>query len=157
MDYKKTNAARTTISRDLQDLADGVGGNIYELISVLKKRANQIGVEIKEELIAKLDEFATHSDTLEEVFENQEQTEISKFYESLPKPTLIAIQELMDNEIYIREKVKEEDILELGDIFSGRAEGRTDSDQITVVDLTGVAVQDLVIAEAVVKANNQIG
>jgi len=110
MDYKKTNAARTTISRDLQDLADGVGGNMYELISVLQKRANQIGVEIKEELIAKLDEFATHSDTLEEVFENQEQTEISRFYERLPKPTLIAIQELMDEEIYMREKVQEEEI-----------------------------------------------
>ena len=110
MDYKKTNAARTTISRDLQDLADGVGGNMYELVSVLQKRANQIGVEIKEELIAKLDEFATHSDTLEEVFENQEQTEISRFYERLPKPTLIAIQELMDEEIYMREKVQEEEI-----------------------------------------------
>ena len=110
MDYKKTNAARTTISRDLQDLADGVGGNIYELVSVLQKRANQIGVEIKEELISKLDEFATHSDTLEEVFENQEQTEISRFYERLPKPTLIAIQELMDEEIYMREKVQEEEI-----------------------------------------------
>ncbi len=110
MDYKKTNAARTTISRDLQDLADGVGGNMYELVSILKQRANQIGVEIKEELIAKLDEFATHSDTLEEVFENQEQTEISRFYERLPKPTLIAIQELMDEEIYMREKVKEEEI-----------------------------------------------
>tara|TARA_B100000700_G_C14686761_1_gene687944 strand:- start:57 stop:494 length:438 start_codon:yes stop_codon:yes gene_type:complete len=110
MDYKKTNAARTTISRDLQDLADGVGGNIYELVSVLKQRANQIGVEIKEELIAKLDEFATHSDTLEEVFENQEQTEISRFYERLPKPTLIAIQELLDEEIYIREKVQEEEL-----------------------------------------------
>lgn len=110
MDYKKTNAARTTISRDLQDLAEGVGGNMYELVSILKQRANQIGVEIKEELIAKLDEFATHSDTLEEVFENQEQTEISRFYERLPKPTLIAIQELMDEEIYMREKVKEEEI-----------------------------------------------
>ena len=110
MDYKKTNAARTTISRDLQDLADGVGGNIYELVSVLQQRAKQIGVEIKEELIAKLDEFATHSDTLEEVFENQEQTEISRFYERLPKPTLIAIQELMDEEIYMREKVQEEEI-----------------------------------------------
>ncbi len=110
MDYKKTNAARTTISRDLQDLADGVGGNMYELVSILKQRANQIGVEIKEELISKLDEFATHSDTLEEVFENQEQTEISRFYERLPKPTLIAIQELMDEEIYMREKVKEEEI-----------------------------------------------
>jgi len=110
MDYKKTNAARTTISRDLQDLADGVGGNMYELVSILKQRANQIGVEIKEELISKLDEFATHSDTLEEVFENQEQTEISRFYERLPKPTLIAIQELIDEEIYMREKVKDEEI-----------------------------------------------
>ena len=110
MDYKKTNAARTTISRDLQDLDDGVGGNMYELVSILKQRANQIGVEIKEELISKLDEFATHSDTLEEVFENQEQTEISRFYERLPKPTLIAIQELIDEEIYMREKVKEEEI-----------------------------------------------
>ena len=110
MDYKKTNAARTTVSRDLQDLADSVGGNVYELISILKQRSSQIGVEIKEELLAKLDEFATHSDTLEEVFENQEQTEISRFYERLPKPTLIAIQELLDEEIYIREKVQEEEL-----------------------------------------------
>ena len=108
MDYKKTNAARTTISRDVQNLANNVGGNIYELITILKKRSNQIGVEIKEELIGKLEEFATPSDTLEEVFENQEQTEISRFYERLPKPTLIAIQELLEDQIYIREKVKEE-------------------------------------------------
>jgi len=110
MDYKKTNAARTTISRDIEELSKSVGGNMYELISILKKRANQIGVEIKEELIAKLDEFATPSDTLEEVFENQEQTEISRFYERLPKPTLIAIQELIQDEIYIREKLKEDKI-----------------------------------------------
>jgi|TARA_Y100000994_G_scaffold194856_1_gene164356 hypothetical protein len=110
MDYKKTNAARTTISRNLQELADSAGGNVYEMISILKKRSNQIGVEIKEELIAKLDEFATPSDTLEEVFENQEQTEISRFYERLPKPTLIAIQELLEDDIYIREKIKEEEL-----------------------------------------------
>ena len=110
MDYKKTNAARTTVSRDLQDLADNVGGNVYELISILKQRSNQIGVEIKEELLSKLDEFATHSDTLEEVFENQEQTEISRFYERLPKPSLIAIQELIDDQIYVREKVKKESL-----------------------------------------------
>ncbi len=108
MDYKKTNASRTTISRDLKELADSVGGNVYELISILKSRANQIGVEIKEELIAKLDEFATPSDTLEEVFENQEQTEISRFYERLPKPTLIAIQELLEGNIYIREKAEQD-------------------------------------------------
>ena len=104
MDYKKTNAARTTISRDLEELSESVNGNVYELIAILKQRANQIGVEIKEELIAKLDEFATPSDTLEEVFENQEQTEISRFYERLPKPTLIAIQEMLEDKIYIREK-----------------------------------------------------
>ena len=108
MDYKKTTAARTTISRDIEELASKFNGNIYELIAILKKRTNQIGVEIKEELLAKLDEFATHSDTLEEVFENQEQTEISRFYERLPKPTLIAIQELLDDQIYVREKVKKE-------------------------------------------------
>ena len=110
MDYKKTNAARTTISRDTQNLANHVGGNVYELISILIKRSNQIGVEIKEELISKLEEFATHSDTLEEVFENQEQTEISRFYERLPKPTLIAIQELLEDNIFIKDKVSVEDI-----------------------------------------------
>jgi len=115
MDYKKTNAARTTISRDMEELSQNVGGNVYELISVLKKRASQIGVEIKEELISKLDEFATPSDTLEEVFENQEQTEISRFYERLPKPTLIAIHEMMENEIYMREEVTKEDDIELDD------------------------------------------
>ena len=115
MDYKKTKAARTTISRNMEELSQNVGGNVYELISVLKKRANQIGVEIKEELIAKLDEFATPSDTLEEVFENQEQTEISRFYERLPKPTLIAIQEILDDEIYMREEIKKEEEIELED------------------------------------------
>ena len=115
MDYKKTKAARTTISRNMEELSQNVGGNVYELISVLKKRANQIGVEIKEELIAKLDEFATPSDTLEDVFENQEQTEISRFYERLPKPTLIAIQEMIDDEIYMREEIKKEEEIELED------------------------------------------
>ena len=118
MDYKKTKAARTTISRNMQELSENVGGNVFELIAVLKKRANQIGVEIKEELIAKLDEFATPSDTLEEVFENQEQTEISRFYERLPKPTLIAIQEMLDNEIYMREEVKKEEEIKLEDDIS---------------------------------------
>ena len=141
MDYKKTNAARTTISRDLRELADSVGGNVYELISILQSRANQIGVEIKEELIAKLDEFATPSDTLEEVFENQEQTEISRFYERLPKPTLIAIQELLEDNIYIREKIKEEKLdlneeideldledTELDDVEEGSTEEKTVED-----------------------------
>ena len=113
MDYKKTNAARTTISRDVQDLANHVDGNVYEMINVLEKRSNQIGVDIKEELIAKLEEFATPSDTLEEVFENQEQTEISRFYERLPKCTLIAIEELLEDKIYMNEKAKVEPEIEL--------------------------------------------
>ena len=136
MDYKKTNAARTTISRDLEELAESVDGNVYELITVLKKRANQIGVEIKEELIAKLDEFATPSDTLEEVFENQEQTEISRFYERLPKPTLIAIQEMLEDKIYMRENIKaeeediqlEEDIEENSETTEENTEEKTPSE-----------------------------
>ena len=143
MDYKKTNAARTTISRDLQDLAHNVGGNVYELISILKQRSNQIGVEIKEELIAKLDEFATHSDTLEEVFENQEQTEISRFYERLPKPTLIAIQELLEDQIYIREKIQKEkldldtdELIDLDDDKTDFVDENLDADEIKSGDST---------------------
>ena len=139
MDYKKTNAARTTISRENEKLSQNVGGNMYELVAILKKRANQIGVEIKEELIAKLDEFATPSDTLEEVFENQEQTEISRFYERLPKPTLIAIQELIEDQIYIREKVKEEEIeLDseelLSDVNDNQSEDQTNKQSEEKVD-----------------------
>jgi len=134
MDYKKTNAARTTISRNLQALADSVGGNVYELIAILQKRSSQIGVEIKEELLAKLDEFATPSDTLEEVFENQEQTEISRFYERLPKPTLIAIQELLEENLYIREKIAEEEINleaeEVDELEAGEQDSKAGDDPI---------------------------
>ena len=108
MDYKKTNAARTTISRDIAELSQNVGGNMYELVSILKKRANQIGVEIKEELIAKLDEFATPSDTLEEVFENREQIEISRYFERLPKSTTVASEELVNDELFYRNPEEEE-------------------------------------------------
>lgn len=107
MDYKKTNASRSTITRSIKDLDTNVG-NIYETLAILEKRANQIGVEIKEELVAKLQEFATHTDSLEEVFENNEQIEVSKFYESLPKPTLIAIQEMLENNIYHRKAEKKD-------------------------------------------------
>ncbi len=101
MDYKKTTADLTTTTRDLRNL-DGKTGNIYESIAVISKRANQISSEIKEELTNKLAEFATNVDNLEEIFENREQIEISKFYERLPKPSLIAIQEFFDNKIYSR-------------------------------------------------------
>lgn len=101
MDYKKTTADLTTTTRDLRDF-DGTTGNLYESIAIISKRANQISSEIKEELTNKLAEFASSTDNLEEIFENREQIEISKFYERLPKPSLIAIQEFFDDKIYHR-------------------------------------------------------
>ncbi len=108
MNFKKTNAEITTITRDTNNLASKTG-NIYEATSVLSKRANQISDTLKEELISKINEFASQADNLEEVFENREQIEISKFYESLPKPTAIAIEELMSDKIYIRKVEKTEE------------------------------------------------
>jgi DNA-directed RNA polymerase subunit K/omega len=101
MDYKKTKAPLTTVTRDLNDM-DGDTGNIYETVMVAAKRANQISVEMKLELNRKLEEFASYTDNLEEVFENPEQIEISKFFERLPKPSLISLQELTDDQIYFR-------------------------------------------------------
>ena len=101
MNFKKTNAEVTTITRDSNELASKAG-NIYESVAILSKRANQISDTLKEELVSKINEFASHADNLEEVFENREQIEISKYYESLPKPTAIAIEELLNDEIYIR-------------------------------------------------------
>jgi DNA-directed RNA polymerase subunit K/omega len=101
MDYKKTNADLTTTTRDLRDL-DMKTGNLYESIAIVSKRANQISAEMKEELTNKLAEFASHTDNLEEIFENREQIEISKYYERLPKPSLIAINEFLENKIYHR-------------------------------------------------------
>src|SRR5665811_231314 len=99
MDFKKTKAESTTISRDLRELETRTG-NVYESVMILAKRSNQIASEMKEELSQKLQEFASYTDNLEEVFENREQIEISKYYERLPKPSLIAFEELKDNEIY---------------------------------------------------------
>ena len=111
MDYKKTNASSTTITRDMIEFADKTG-NIYESVAIIGKRANQISVEMKNELSKKLQEFASYNDNLEEVFENREQIEISRFYEKLPKPTLIATQEFMEDKIYYRNPAKEKDRLE---------------------------------------------
>jgi len=101
MDYKKTKAPNTTITRDLLELEKGTG-NIYESIVIIAKRSDQIALEIKKELDKKLEEFASITDNLDEVFENREQIEISKFYERLPKPTLIAIEEYKDDKVYWR-------------------------------------------------------
>ena len=87
MDYRKSSAPTTTITRNLDDLTKDTG-NIYETVIIVSRRANQIAVEMKQELNKKLEEFASYSDNLEEVFENREQIEISKFYERLPKKYL---------------------------------------------------------------------
>ena len=106
MDYKKSNAPTNTVTRDMQDFRDKTG-NVYESIAIMGKRANQISVEIKDELKKKLDEFSSSSDNLEEVFENHEQIEISRFYERLPKPTLIAAQEFAEDQVYYRNPLKD--------------------------------------------------
>jgi len=106
MDYKKTNAETTTVTRDVRQL-DINTGNVYEAIAILSKRANQISSEMKEELVAKLQEFASHTDNLEEIFENREQIEISRFYERLPKSAAIAIHEFLEKKIYYRNPSKE--------------------------------------------------
>ncbi|GAB4143250.1 MAG: DNA-directed RNA polymerase subunit omega [Bacteroidia bacterium] len=108
VDFKKTNAEVTTVTRDVRQL-DTETGNIYESVAIISKRANQISAELKEELTGKLNEFASHTDNLEEVFENREQIEISKFYERLPKPVNIAMQEFVEGKVYFRNPNKEQE------------------------------------------------
>ncbi|MCQ2238896.1 MAG: DNA-directed RNA polymerase subunit omega [Bacteroidaceae bacterium] len=106
MDYKKTTAPNNTVTRDMMDLCEETG-NIYETVAIIAKRSNQISSDIKTELSNKLKEFASMNDNLEEEFENREQIEISRFYEKLPKPTLIATQEFIDGRVYYRNPAKE--------------------------------------------------
>ncbi len=106
MDYKKTNAPTNTVTRNIMDLCDETG-NIYESVAIIGKRANQISIDIKNELSKKLQEFASVSDSLDEVFENREQIEISRYYEKLPKPSLIATQEFIEGKVYFRNPAKE--------------------------------------------------
>ncbi|MFO8067047.1 MAG: DNA-directed RNA polymerase subunit omega [Bacteroidales bacterium] len=106
MDYKKVKAETTTITRDLRKFDEDTK-NIYQSIVIISKRANQITLEMKEELNNKLTEFASTTDNLEEIFENREQIEIAKYYEQLPKPSLIAINEFLGNKIYFRIPEKE--------------------------------------------------
>ena len=101
MSYKNTNAEKSTITRDTILLEEKTG-NIYQSLVAVSKRSNQISTEIKEELTQKLQEFATTSDNLEEVFENREQIEISKHYEKMPKSVSIATQEFLEDKIYMR-------------------------------------------------------
>ncbi len=104
--YINTNAANTTKTYNKNKIEDQTN-NIYEAISIIAKRSSQINSEIKKELHDKLDEFATHNDSLEEIFENKEQIEVSRFYEKLPKPYAIAVQEWLDDNIYFRDTESE--------------------------------------------------
>lgn len=111
MDYKKSKAPVNTVTRNLRELWEPTD-NIYESVAIIAKRANQISVEIKQDLSKKLAEFASYNDSLDEVFENREQIEISRFYEKLPKPTLLATQEFLDGNIYWRDPSKKDDELD---------------------------------------------
>ena len=101
MDLKKTDAPVSTVTYNRNEV-DAATDNIYEAISVISKRAEQINTDIRRELIDKLEEFATYNDSLEEIFENKEQIEVSKFYEKLPKPHSLAVKEWLDGKIYHR-------------------------------------------------------
>ena len=106
MEYKKSKAPVNTVTRNIMDLCDETG-NIYESVAIIAKRANQISVQIKEDLSKKLAEFASYNESLEEVFENREQIEISRYYEKLPKPSLLATQEFIEGKVYWRDPAKE--------------------------------------------------
>lgn len=106
MDYRKSKAPVNTVTRDIMDLSDKTG-NIYESVAIISKRANQIASEIKQDLTKKLAEFASYNDSLEEVFENREQIEISRYYEKLPKPSLLATQEFVEDRVYWRDPARE--------------------------------------------------
>ncbi|WP_075343268.1 DNA-directed RNA polymerase subunit omega [Tenacibaculum agarivorans] len=105
MNYKETQAPVSTVTYDREAIEESTD-NIYQAISIIAKRANQINSDLKKELVDKLDEFATYNDSLEEVFENKEQIEVSKFYERLPKPTAIAVEEWLSDKIYHRSSDK---------------------------------------------------
>ena len=106
MDYRKSNATNNTVTRNMMELSAETG-NVYETVRIIGKRANQIAVEMKQDLDKKLQEFASYNDNLEEVFENREQIEISRYYEKLPKPSLIAAQEYTESKLYYRNPNKD--------------------------------------------------
>ena len=102
MKFKKTGAQKSTITRNVDDFVAKTD-NIFQAVSVMAKRSSQVNEKMKEELMSKLEEFAISQEQLDEVFENQEQIAVSKFYESLPKPWAIAMKELLNNELYMRD------------------------------------------------------
>jgi len=111
MKFKKTGAQKSTITRNVDDFIAKTD-NIFKAVSVMAKRSAQVNSKMKEELMSKLEEFALTQEQLDEVFENQEQIAVSKFYESLPKPWAIAMKELLNDEIYMRDADSEEESAE---------------------------------------------
>jgi DNA-directed RNA polymerase subunit K/omega len=108
MKFKKTGAQKSTITRNVDDFVAKTD-NIFHAVSVMAKRSSQVNEKMKEELLSKLEEFAITQEQLDEVFENQEQIAVSKFYESLPKPWAIAMKELLNDELYMRDANASED------------------------------------------------
>lgn len=107
MELKESKAPKTTITYNRDEIAKPVG-NLFEAISIIAKRADQIGVDLKEELTNKLREFETHNEGLEEIFENKEQIEISRFYERFPKSTALAIEEWLNEKVYYRNPLEDQ-------------------------------------------------
>ncbi len=107
MDTKKTRAVNTTITRDTAQFSKGTD-NIYETVALLSKRSNQIASEMKRELHKKIEEFSSNIDTMDEIYENREQIEVVRHYEQLPKPTLMATQEYLNDDLYYRNPAKED-------------------------------------------------
>ena len=109
MKFKNTGAEKSTVTRDVNDFIEKTD-NIFKAVSLMAKRSSQVNEKMKEELMAKLDEFALSQDQLDEVFENKEQIAVSRFYEGLPKPWSIAMKELLNDELYVRDqKMLDED------------------------------------------------
>lgn len=106
MEQKKSKVGSLAVTRNINDFTKETG-NIYETIVILSSRANKIASELKEELSGKIEEFATTTDNLEEIFENREQIEIAKYYERLPKPSLVSINEYLNDKLYFRNPLKE--------------------------------------------------
>jgi DNA-directed RNA polymerase subunit K/omega len=110
MSYKNLNAEKSTVTRDVIHIEEKTG-NLYQSIVAISKRSNQISTHLKEELIQKLQEFSHTTDSLEEIYENREQIEISKHYEKLPKSTALAMQEMLEDKVYMRNPEPEADSL----------------------------------------------
>ena len=108
MKFKNTGAEKTTITRDVNEFTDKIP-NIFKAVSLMAKRSSQVNEKMKDELMDKLKEFEISQDQLDEVFENKEQIAVSKFYESLPKPWAIAMHELLNDELYIRDENESEE------------------------------------------------